>query len=163
MSKGRKQATPALEVAERAGVAYAVHSYEHDPAHESYGLEAAEKLGVDPARVFKTLVVSTGSKDLAVAVVPVEGHLDLKAMAAAIGVKAVEMADPPTAERTTGYVVGAISPLGQKRRLPTVIDGSAEAHATVNVSAGRRGMEIELAPQDLLRLTGGAFAPVVRW
>ena len=141
--------TPAIVAAERAAIAFTVHEYEHDPKAASYGLEAAEKLGLDPARVFKTLV-SDVDGTLTVAIVPVETQLDLKALG-----KRVTMADPKLAERTTGYVAGGISPLGQRKQLPTVIDESAFGFETVHVSAGRRGLELELAPADLLALTGG--------
>jgi Cys-tRNA(Pro)/Cys-tRNA(Cys) deacylase len=153
--------TPAVLAAQRAGVAHRVHEYEHDPAHPSYGSEAAEALGVEPERVFKTLVVSADGR-LAVGVVPVAASLDLKAMAAAVGAKKALMADPADAERATGYVLGGISPLGQKKRLPTVVDASAQAHDTVLVSAGRRGLEIELAPADLVALAGAVVAAVAR-
>ena len=141
--------TPAIVAAERAGIAFTVHEYEHDPKAVSYGLEAADKLGVEPARVFKTLVADVDGT-LTVAIVPVEAQLDLKALG-----KRVSMADPKLAERTTGYVAGGISPLGQRRSLPTVLDESALVFETIHVSAGRRGLEIELAPGDLLALTGG--------
>ncbi len=141
--------TPAIVAAERAAIAFTVHEYVHDPKAASYGLEAAEKLGVDPARVFKTLVADVDGV-LTVAIVPVETQLDLKALG-----KRVTMADPKLAERTTGYVAGGISPLGQRKQLPTVIDESALGFETVYVSAGRRGLEIELAPADLLALTAG--------
>jgi Cys-tRNA(Pro)/Cys-tRNA(Cys) deacylase len=139
--------TPAIATAERAGIRFALHEYEHDPAADSYGLEAAEKLGVDPARVFKTLVVSVGGA-LAVACVPVSAQLDLKALG-----KRALMADKTHAERATGYVTGGISPLGQRRRLPTHLDASALEHETILVSAGRRGLQLELDPRDLVRLT----------
>ena len=142
--------TPATTALTAAGVAFTVRSYEHDPATTTYGLEAAEALGVEPGRVFKTLLVDTGS-GLAVGIVPVDRQLDLKALSTALGTKKVAMADPAVAERTTGYVVGGISPVGQKRALPTVLDDSALAHETVLVSGGRRGMDLELAPRDLLR------------
>jgi Cys-tRNA(Pro)/Cys-tRNA(Cys) deacylase len=158
---GNKQATLAFDVAAKAGVWHAAHHYEHDPARESYGLEAAEKLGVEPARVFKTLVVATPT-GLAVAVVPVEHQLDLKAMATALKVKSVSLADQAVAERTTGYVAGGISPLGQKKRLPTVVDESATAHETVHVSGGKRGLEIELSPHDLVQLTNATVAAIAR-
>src|SRR3712207_406746 len=145
------QATRALQAMAAAKVAHRVHRYDHDPAHPSYGEEAAERLGVAPDRVFKTLVAAVGG-DLAVAVVPVAGTLDLKALASALGAKTATMAPPADAERATGYVVGAISPLGQKRRLRTVVDATAGDHETVFVSAGRRGLEVELAPGDLVRL-----------
>ncbi|MEW5787041.1 MAG: Cys-tRNA(Pro) deacylase [Pseudomonadota bacterium] len=152
--------TPAINAAKLARVTFTVHEYVHDPKAESYGEEAAEKLGLPLARVFKTLVVSAEGKGLAVAVVPVAGKLDMKACAAALGAKKCEMAAKKDAERSTGYVLGGISPLGQKKRLPTLVDGSAGSFGTVFVSAGRRGLEIELAPADLLRLTGGRFAPL---
>jgi Cys-tRNA(Pro)/Cys-tRNA(Cys) deacylase len=161
LSLAKKQATPALDAAEKAGISYSVHSYEHDPAHESFGLEAVEKLGLPAERVFKTLVVSSGA-ELIVGVVPVEKQLDLKAVASAAGVKSVSMADVSLAQRTTGYVAGGISPLGQKKRLRTVIDSSAVAFDTVHVSAGRRGLEIELAPADLVALTNAVVAPIAR-
>ncbi len=146
--------TPAIVAAERAGIAFTVHEYEHDPKAPSFGLEAADKLGVDPARVFKTLVADVGGA-LTVAIVPVEAQLDLKVLG-----KRVAMADLKLAERTTGYVTGGISPLGQRRRLPTVLDDSALAYETIHVSAGRRGLEIELSPSDLLALTGGRVSSI---
>jgi Cys-tRNA(Pro)/Cys-tRNA(Cys) deacylase len=147
--------------AKRAKIAFTLHEYDHDPAAASYGLEAAAALGLPPGQVFKTLVASVDG-NLAVAVVPVASSLDLKALAAAAGGKRAAMADQRDAERTTGYVAGGISPLGQKRRLPTYLDASAEAFDTIHVSAGRRGLEIELAPADLLRLTSGTLAPLAR-
>ena len=154
--------TPAVVAAERARVAFELLSYAHDPAAESYGLEAATALGLDPAHVFKTLVTQTDAGRLAVGLVPVAATLDLKAMAHALGAKRVAMAEVALAERTTGYVAGGISPLGQRKALPTVIDASAERLARMYVSAGRRGLEIALAPGDLARLTRGAFAAVAR-
>lgn len=154
-------ATPATTALERAKVAYTTHAYEHDPKHESYGLEAAERLNLDPKTVFKTLVADVDGK-LTVAIVPVEQQLDLKALAAARKAKKAQMADVKLAERTTGYVAGGISPLGQRKALPTVIDASAEGHATIHVSGGKRGLEIELAPADLARLTNASFAPIAR-
>jgi Cys-tRNA(Pro)/Cys-tRNA(Cys) deacylase len=162
--KSRKQqsgGTPATVALTAAGVAYTVHSYEHDPSHPSYGEEAAEAMGVSPDRVFKTLVAEVDGV-LTVAVVPVSGQLDLKALAAAVGGKRAVMADPALAERTTGYVRGGISPLGQRRKLPTVLDSSASAHPTICVSAGRRGLEVELSPGDLAELTHAVLAPVGR-
>lgn len=155
--------TPAINSAKKAGVTFNVHEYHHDPAAESYGEEAAEALGLDPALVFKTLLVSlTGHKSpLAVAVLPVTHMLSLKNIAKALGAKKAEMADPKVAERSTGYIVGGISPIGQKKALPTVIDSSAEALLSLNVSAGRRGLEIELAPTDLAKLTRATFAPII--
>ena len=152
-------ATPATKAAEKAGIEHRVHRYEHDPRADGYGEEAAQALGVEPARVFKTLVVDADGK-LAVAVVPVTGRLDLKAAAVALGAKRCELADPGAAQRATGYVLGGISPLGQKRRLPTVIDASTSDWPTVFVSGGRRGLEIELAPADLVRATGAELAHV---
>ena len=152
-------ATPATKALEKAKVAFTTHTYEHDPKHESYGLEAAERLNLDPATVFKTLVAQVDGK-LVVAIVPVERQLDLKALAAAVKAKKAQMADVKQAERTTGYVAGGISPLGQRKPLATVIDDSATRHPTINVSGGRRGLEIELAPADLQRLTNATVAPI---
>ncbi|MFE2048879.1 Cys-tRNA(Pro) deacylase [Streptomyces sp. NPDC059459] len=163
-SKKQQQAgggTPATVALAAAGVTYTVHAYEHDPSHPSYGEEAAEAMGVAPERVFKTLVADVDGA-LTVAVVPVAGQLDLKALAAAVGGKRAAMADPALAERTTGYVRGGISPLGQRKRLPTVLDASASGHETVCVSAGRRGLEVELSPADLAGLTDAVIAPVGR-
>tara|TARA_Y100001001_G_scaffold149673_2_gene159688 strand:+ start:3151 stop:3621 length:471 start_codon:yes stop_codon:yes gene_type:complete len=152
--------TPAILAAQRAKVAFTVHEYEHDPAAESYGNEAVEKTGANPDQVFKTLVVSLDGKDLAVAVVPVSAMLSLKLIARAAGAKKAAMADKQLVQRTTGYVLGGVSPLGQKKRLKTFIDDSARNFATLFVSAGKRGLEIELAPDDLARLTGATFAPL---
>ncbi len=154
--------TPAVNAARKAGIAFTLHEYRHDPRAESYGLEAAEALGLDPARVYKTLVAAPEGKGLWVAVVPVAGLLDLKALAAVAGAKRAVMAEAKAAERATGYLVGGISPLGQRQRLPTVVDTTALAHATVFVSAGRRGLEIELAPADLVRLCSATTAPIAR-
>ncbi|MEV7243599.1 Cys-tRNA(Pro) deacylase [Streptomyces sp. NPDC093248] len=162
--KSKKQqsgGTPATVALTAAGVAHTVHAYDHDPAHPSYGEEAAEAMGVSPDRVFKTLVADVDGA-LTVAVVPVSGTLNLKALAAAVGGKRAAMADPVLAERTTGYVRGGISPLGQRRRLRTVLDDSAGDHATICVSAGRRGLEVELAPTDLAALTEAVLAPIGR-
>ncbi|BAJ27897.1 MULTISPECIES: Cys-tRNA(Pro) deacylase [Kitasatospora] len=153
--------TPATVALDTAGVPFTVHEYAHDPAAASYGAEAAEAMGVPPERVFKTLLAETDGT-LAVAVVPVSGQLDLKALAAALGAKRAAMADPAAAERSTGYVLGGISPLGQRKRLRTVVDSGALAHPTVFVSAGKRGTEVELAPADLVRLTGARTAPIAR-
>lgn len=154
--------TPAVAAAAAAGVEHAVLEYPHDPSAESYGEEAARILGLDPATVFKTLLADVEGVGLAVAVVPVSCRLDLKALAAALGGKRAAMADPAAAERATGYVVGGISPLGQKRRLPTVLDATAEPLPRVHVSAGRRGLEIGIAPADLAALTRARFAPIAR-
>ncbi|MEV7996231.1 Cys-tRNA(Pro) deacylase [Streptomyces sp. NPDC086077] len=153
--------TPATVALTAAGVDFTLHSYDHDPSHPSYGEEAAQAMGVSPDRVFKTLVADVDGT-LTVAVVPVAGTLDLKALAAAVGGKRAAMADPALAERTTGYVRGGISPLGQRKKLATVLDGSAAPHATICVSAGRRGLEVELSPQDLAGLTEATLAPIGR-
>ncbi|MEV3856184.1 Cys-tRNA(Pro) deacylase [Streptomyces sp. NPDC050095] len=163
--KAKKQqqsgGTPATVALTAAGTDFTVHAYDHDPSHPSYGEEAAEAMGVSPDRVFKTLVADVDGH-LTVAVVPVAGQLDLKALASAVGGKRAAMADPALAERTTGYVRGGISPLGQRKKLRTVIDASADEHATICVSAGRRGLEVELAPRDLAALTDAVLAPVGR-
>jgi len=153
------QATPATTLLARQKVTHRVHSYAHDPKAASYGAEAAEALGVPPARCFKTLIADVDG-GLTVAIVPVSGSLDLKALAQAVGAKRATMADPAAAERTTGYVLGGISPLGQRKRLTTVVDESALEFDTVFVSAGRRGLEIELAPGDLVSLTGATVTRV---
>ncbi|WP_181767578.1 Cys-tRNA(Pro) deacylase [Streptomyces albidus (ex Kaewkla and Franco 2022)] len=161
--KQRQQssATPATLAATRAGVEFTTHSYEHDPAAPSYGAEAAEALGLSPDQVFKTLVAQVDGA-LTVAIVPVSASLDLKALASAAGGKRAAMADPADVERSTGYVLGGVSPLGQRRQLPTVLDESAAGRPTVCVSAGRRGLEIELAPADLAALTRAVTAPIAR-
>ncbi|WP_433855886.1 Cys-tRNA(Pro) deacylase [Streptomyces kronopolitis] len=153
--------TPATVALTASGVPFTVHAYAHDPAAASYGEEAAKALGVAPEQVFKTLLAEVDGT-LTVAVVPVSGSLDLKALAAAVGGKRAAMADPAAAERSTGYVRGGISPLGQRKRLPTVVDASAQGRPTVCVSAGRRGLEVELAPADLVALTGARVAPIAR-
>ncbi|MEU2394527.1 Cys-tRNA(Pro) deacylase [Streptomyces sp. NPDC007369] len=159
--KAASAATPAIAVLTAAGADFTTHAYEHDPAHPSYGQEAAEAMGVSPDQVFKTLVTDADGV-LTVAVVPVSGSLDLKALASAVGAKKAAMADPALAERTTGYVLGGISPLGQRKRLRTVVDSSAEVHPTICVSAGRRGLEVELAPATLAALTAATLAPIAR-
>jgi Cys-tRNA(Pro)/Cys-tRNA(Cys) deacylase len=152
--------TPAVTAARQAGVVVQIHEFALDGADDrGYGLEAAAALGVEPGRVFKTLVVAADAS-FAVAVVPVNRSCDLKAVAAAVGAKRATMAEPRDAERATGYVVGGISPLGQKRRLRTVVDASVDGHATVFVSAGRRGLEIELTPADLVALTGAVVTRI---
>ncbi|MEI5673782.1 MULTISPECIES: Cys-tRNA(Pro) deacylase [unclassified Nocardioides] len=163
MAKKQKPAggTPATVALTAAGIEYTLHPYEHDPRAESYGLEAAEVLGLDPARVFKTLMASVDGR-LAVAVVPVSGQLDLKALAKALGASRASMADKAAAERATGYVVGGISPVGQKRPHPTVVDATALGHPTIYVSAGRRGLDLEIAPADLVAVTGATTAEVGR-
>ena len=142
-----------------AGVAFTEHSYAHDPAAASFGLEAAEALGVEADRVFKTLMADVDGR-LVVGIVPVTGKLDLKALAAAVGGKKAAMADPAVAERRTGYVVGGISPIGQKTAHPTVVDETAELWDTVFVSGGRRGLDLELAPGELVRVTGATVAAI---
>ena len=153
--------TPATVALTAAGIAFEVRAYDHDPRAASYGLEAAEVLGVEPARVFKTLLASLDGA-LAVGVVPVSGHLDLKALARALGGSKAVMADVAAAERATGYVAGGISPIGQKRPHPTVLDESALAHDTILVSGGRRGFDIELSPNDLVAATGAVTATIGR-
>jgi Cys-tRNA(Pro)/Cys-tRNA(Cys) deacylase len=160
--------TRALDALRRAKVAYTAHEYEAREPHgrdrdarRSYGDEAASALGVDPERIHKTLVASVDGR-LVVAVVPVAAELDLKALAAAVGGRRAEMADPADAERATGYVRGGISPIGGRRLLPTVVDAAAETWDTIYVSAGRRGLQAELAPGDLVRVTGAAIAPIAR-
>lgn len=156
--------TPATVALAKAKIAFTVHAYEHDPGAErgaGYGLEAAAALGLDPATVFKTLLAEVDGI-LTVAVVPVSGQLDLKALAAACAGKRAVMAQPAAAERATGYVVGGISPLGQRRRHPTVIDESALTHPTVYVSGGKRGLDLGLAPGDLIQATGASTAAISR-
>jgi Cys-tRNA(Pro)/Cys-tRNA(Cys) deacylase len=150
--------TPAVRVLEQAGVPFTLHPYEHDPGAEAYGEEAAAKLGVEPGRVFKTLVCRAEGAGLLLALVPAAARLDLKALAAALGAKKADLADPGVAQRTTGYVLGGISPLGGRKALPAVLDASATGYGTIFVSAGRRGLQVELAPQDLIRLTGATTA-----
>ncbi|MDD9381763.1 Cys-tRNA(Pro) deacylase [Streptomyces sp. ZAF1911] len=161
MAKKKPAGTPAIVALTAAGADFTVHAYEHDPAHPSYGEEAAQALGVSPAQVFKTLLADVDGS-LVVAVVPVSGSLDLKALASAVGGKRAAMADPALAERTTGYVLGGISPLGQRKRLPTVLDTSASAFPTICVSAGRRGLEVELPASTLTTLTAATLAPIAR-
>lgn len=154
--------TPALNLLKKAGAVHRIHSYEHDPKAASYGLETAEKLDLEPARVFKTLLAASEKGELLVAVVPVVGSLDLKALAQAAGIKKVDMAAVDAAQRATGYLVGGISPLGQKKRLRTFIDGSARHFPTVYVSAGRRGLEVELSAEVLAEHTQAQFADIGR-
>lgn len=159
----RKRAggTPATVALTAAGIDFTLHPYEHDARTESYGLEAAEALGVDPERVFKTLMASVDGR-LSVGIVPVAGQLDLKALAKALGGSRAAMADLAYAERATGYVAGGISPVGQKRAHRTVLDESALTYDTVFVSAGRRGLDLEIAPADLVRVTAAATASIRR-
>ncbi|WP_439564801.1 Cys-tRNA(Pro) deacylase [Microcella sp.] len=153
--------TPATVALAAAGIAFTAHTYAHDPATTNYGLEAAAALELDADRVFKTLLAEADGR-LVVGIVPVTGMLDLKALAAAVGAKRAVMADPAVAERKTGYVVGGISPIGQKTALPTMLDETAALWPTIYVSGGRRGFDIELAPDDLLHVTGGRFADIAR-
>ena len=149
--------TPGINAAKKAKIAHTIHKYTHDPKSESYGIEAALKLNVPEEVVFKTLVVSLDTGVLAVGIIPVAAMLNMKRMAKACGAKKAAMASPSDVERSTGYVLGGVSPLGQKKRLTTIINASAREFSTIYVSAGRRGLDIELAPDDLLRLTRGKF------
>lgn len=156
--------TPATEALARAGIAFTLHTYQHDPAAPAYGDEAAAALGVDPLRIFKTLVVDVGSDrpDLAVAVVPVAGRLDLRRFATAMAAKRAGLADPALVMRNTGYVLGGVSPLGQKHHLATLIDETALLWDSVLVSAGKRGLQVELAPTELARAVDARFADIAR-
>jgi Cys-tRNA(Pro)/Cys-tRNA(Cys) deacylase len=151
--------TPAVNLVKKKKIPHTIHQYHHDPSHRSYGLEAAEVLDMAPEKVFKTLLFSLNGepRSLAVAIIPVDHQLNLKLAAKAAGVKKAEMADPEIAQKTTGYILGGISPLGQKKLLPTFIHRSAQIQPTICVSAGKRGLEIELAPQALASLTRGTF------
>jgi Cys-tRNA(Pro)/Cys-tRNA(Cys) deacylase len=153
--------TPATVALKAAGIPFTEHAYAHDPANRNFGEEAAEVLGVDPGQVFKTLMVDVDGR-LCVAIVPVTGKLDLGALAAAVRGKRAVLADPAVAERKTGYLVGGISPIGQKTSLPTVLDETAELFDTVFVSGGRRGFDIELAPSDLIAITDATVAAIAR-
>jgi Cys-tRNA(Pro)/Cys-tRNA(Cys) deacylase len=157
--KAARGGTPAIRLLTEQGVAHSIHTYDHVPSASSYGLEAAAAMGVEPGRVFKTLLADIDTA-LVVGIVPVSSQLDLKALAAAVGGKRAAMAEAKRAEQATGYVVGGISPLAQKRRLPTVLDESARGRPTVFVSAGKRGLEIELSPVDLVALTGATVARI---
>ena len=152
MARKKRGGTPATVALDRASTPFTLHAYDHDPRVASYGMEAAAALGVDPDRVFKTLLATLDGTPV-VGIVPVEGRLDLKALARVLGGSRAAMADPADAERITGYVTGGISPVGQKRRLRTVLDASALDHDTIFVSAGRRGLEVELDPADLVTIT----------
>ena len=157
----REPGTPATLALTAAGITFTAHVYEHDPASASYGREAADALGLDPAEVYKTLLATVDARTV-VAIVPVSGSLDLKALAAAVGGRRAEMADPLTAQRLTGYVVGGISPIGQRRRLPTVLDEAAMTRDRIYVSGGRRGFDIGIAPADLVAVTGADCAAIAR-
>lgn len=152
--------TPAIEQAKKNNIAYKIHQYQHDANASSFGLEAVEKLSIPAQQVFKTLVVETETQQLVVAIVPVTHQLNLKALAKALNVKKIKMADAKRVESTTGYVLGGVSPLGQKKRLPTVIDTSSQAYTSLYVSGGKRGLEIELTPADLALLTQARFADI---
>lgn len=154
--------TPAVKQLETAGVAFRLAEYEHDPRTPAYGEEAARALGLSPHEVFKTLLAKLDDGRLAVAIVPVSHRLDLKALARAAGARRAAMAEAEEAQRATGYVLGGISPLGQKRRLPTLLDESAQGLPTIHVSGGRRGLEICLAPADLMRLLDAKLVPLAR-
>ncbi len=154
--------TPGIRQAKKAGIPFEIKEYQHDSNSQSYGEEAASALGVAQSEVFKTLLAQSNDGKLVVAIVPVAGTLDLKALAKASGCKKMEMANPIKAEKTTGYVVGGISPLGQKKQLPTFIDSSAQDLTVIHVSAGKRGLEISLKPEDLLKLTRGKWASIGR-
>jgi Cys-tRNA(Pro)/Cys-tRNA(Cys) deacylase len=154
--------TPALRRLEAAGVPFRLHRYAHDPAADSFGREAADKLGVAPDRLFKTLVADIDGKGAVLAVLPVAGRLDLKKLAVAAGGKKADLADPKQAERLTGYVVGGISPVGGRKALPTLLDETALLYETIFVSAGQRGLQIELAPADLQAVSGATLADLVR-
>ena len=156
---GRGGGTRATELLAKGGIAHTVHRYGHDPRQSSYGQEASDALGVPPDRIFKTLVADVDGQ-LTVAVVPVAGSLDLKALATAVGGKRAVMAEPAAAERATGYVAGGITSIGLRKRLPVVVDSSALDHATVFCSAGQRGMQIELAPADLITAATARVAPI---
>ena len=153
--------TPATVALTKSGIAFTIHTYDHDPSATSFGLEAADALGLPVEQVFKTLLADIDGK-LVVGIVPVHRKLDLKALAASVGGKRAAMADAAIAERSTGYVVGGISPIGQKRALPTVIDDSATNFDTIYVSGGRRGFDLGLSPADLARITSARFAPIAR-
>lgn len=153
--------TPGINLVKKAKITHKIHEYSHDESSESYGLEAAEKMGVAEDRVFKTLVVALDNNDLVVGILPVSSLLSMKLIAKALGAKKAVMADKADVERSTGYVLGGVSPLGQKKRLKTVIDSSAKNYSTIYVSAGRRGLEIELAPDDLIKLTSGLLAKII--
>ena len=152
--------TPAINLLRKSKIPHSIHEYDHEASSESFGLEAAEKLGISPERVFKTLVVNLDKGQMAVGIVAVSSMLNMKRMAKACGAKKAAMASPAEVERATGYVLGGVSPLGQKKRLRTIVDSSANDFKTIFVSAGRRGMDIELNPGDLARLLNASFAAI---
>jgi Cys-tRNA(Pro)/Cys-tRNA(Cys) deacylase len=152
--------TPAINAVKKHKISHKVHEYTHDESSQSYGQEAAEKMGIPEERIFKTLVVSLDNKQLAVGIIPVSSLLSMKLIAKALGVKKAVMANKSDVQRTTGYVLGGVSPLGQKKRLKTVVDSSAKNHSSIYVSAGRRGLEIELNPDDLIKLSNATLAEI---
>jgi Cys-tRNA(Pro)/Cys-tRNA(Cys) deacylase len=154
--------TPAINILDKQGIEYHLHQYTHDPDCHTYGEEAVTRLGLDPAKVFKTLVAELDGGKLIVSVIPVSKMLDLKTLAKKAGAKKAKMADKKDVERTTGYIVGGVSPIGQKKRLAALIDESARQFGTIFISGGRRGLDIELSPEDLSQLTGASFAVISR-
>ncbi len=154
--------TPAVQALKRAKIGFQLHTYDHDPTDKAYGREAARKLGIPFDRLFKTLIAAVDDRDFAVALVPVSAQLDLKSLANALGVRKAVMAEKQSIQRITGYIPGGVSPVGQKKTLPTIVDRSADDFETIFVSAGRRGLQIEVAPADLIRLTHAALAPISR-
>lgn len=150
--------TPAIKLAKKAQIVFSIHEYQHSSFSDSYGREAAEKLGLPEERVFKTLVVQLDGQKLAVGIIPVNAMLNMKQIARAADAKRAVMADKALVVKTTGYVLGGVSPLGQKRKLPTFLDSSAADFAAIYVSAGRRGLDMELSSEDLIELTGGCYA-----
>ena len=164
--KSKAASTPATAALEAAGIAYVAHSYTHSDSAPSYGAEAAAQLGVEPGRVFKTLMVSTGaraSEELAVAIVPVDSTLDLKSVAAVLGAKKAQMADKDAAQRRSGYVLGGISPFGQRQMSPAVLDASAAQFETIFISGGRRGLSLQLAPDDAVNILSAQVAPIASY
>jgi Cys-tRNA(Pro)/Cys-tRNA(Cys) deacylase len=152
--------TPAINTAKKNKIFHRIHEYCHDESSQSYGLEAAQKMAVPEERIFKTLVINLDNKQLAIGIIPVSSLLSMKLIAKALGVKKAVMADKAEVERSTGYVLGGVSPLGQKKRLKTLVDLSAKNYSTIYVSAGRRGLEIELSPDDLVKICSGIFADI---
>lgn len=154
---GKFAVTPAVNIAKKAKIDFQIYSYSHDPSSQSYGLEASEKMGLPPEQVFKTLIVQIDARELVVAVIPVSSTLSMKQIAKAAGGKKAQMANAVDVERSTGYILGGVSPLGQKKRLRTFIDDTAQNFSTIFVSAGRRGLEIELSPLDLKTVCSAEF------